>query len=511
MLPIRVVNTSIRYLDEAGDEIRLESPSIHHRNETVTGLGDPMLLGATSLSVGGWRLTARAGFTVPLGRTEENPFALGDMGLEHQHIQLGTGTFNPVVAAEAARSWGVWGFGMFALSQQVVYENSKGYHAGDRYAAGVALRRRLGTRWSARGTIDALGETAERWDGIKRTDDGNQGRIDLIFGAGASFALTPKLGVDVALKIPAITHAVGGQLSMPAIIEVGASWSFGGSEPEQPVHHDHEHEHGDEHHHDDDKSGQDDAAPSHPDTTGLDVSDLGKPGEAVDLVPVRGKITIFDFWAEWCKPCKVLEPALVEIARAHPDIVAIRRIDTVDWDSASVARYLTPKGFNLPHLKVFDASGTMVIERSSETGQLEQMIDDVRKLVEAEAVKRAAPALPATPPPVDAAPAANPEPPKPPRTPVRVQPAAVVQIVVTSKGFEPNNVTVPAGKLVTLRFERKFEKTCATEVVMEVDGKKIVKDLPLNKRVDLTLTFTKPGVVRYSCAMDMIRGSITVR
>ncbi len=82
---------------------------------------------------------------------------------------------------------------------------------------------------------------------------------------------------------------------------------------------------------------------------------------------------------------------------------------------------------------------------------------------------------------------------------------------MTSKGFEPNNVTVPAGKLVTLRFERKFEKTCATEVVMEVDGKKIVKDLPLNKRVDLTLTFTKPGVVRYSCAMDMIRGSITVR
>lgn len=46
---------------------------------------------------------------------------------------------------------------------------------------------------------------------------------------------------------------------------------------------------------------------------------------------------------------------------------------------------------------------------------------------------------------------------------------------------------------------------------MELDSKKIVKDLPLNTPVELKLTFRKPDKVGYSCAMDMIRGSITTQ
>jgi thiol-disulfide isomerase/thioredoxin len=383
------VGSTIRYLDMSGTEVQLVRENIHHRNETVSGLGDPMLLGSTSLALRGWRVTARAGLTIPIGGTEENPFALGDMGLRHQHIQMGTGTVNPVVAAEVARSWSRWRFGVFALSQQVVYENGKGYQAGDRYAGGVVLGRSIGSRWHVRGGIDALGETAERWDGMAPIDDGNRGRFDLIFGAGASFAVSPQVGIEVGLKIPAVTHAVGGQLRMPAIFDVGASWSFGGRPAPAPHKHDHgDDEHG-EHAHDGEGHGEDHTRAVPADTGGLDVGDLGKPGEAVELVPVPGKVTIFDFWAEWCQPCKVLEPALVEIARAHPDLVAIRRIDAVDWDSAAVAKHLAPKAYGLPHLKVFDRSGRMVIERSSEPGKLEALIADVRALVEAEATKRA--------------------------------------------------------------------------------------------------------------------------
>jgi plastocyanin domain-containing protein len=86
-----------------------------------------------------------------------------------------------------------------------------------------------------------------------------------------------------------------------------------------------------------------------------------------------------------------------------------------------------------------------------------------------------------------------------------------VQIVVTKAGFEPSNVTVPRGKPVILRFERLVERTCGTEVVMVVDGKTIEKDLPLNKPVEIAVTFRTAGTVKYSCAMDMIRGSITVK
>jgi plastocyanin len=159
----------------------------------------------------------------------------------------------------------------------------------------------------------------------------------------------------------------------------------------------------------------------------------------------------------------------------------------------------------------------MVLEESSASGKLEALIEKVRALVEAEAAKRAsAPAV------VPGGPAALPPPPSPAKPVVpapRAQPAPrprpasipAFQIVVTPKGFEPDDVKVPAGKPVTLRFERKTEKTCATEIVMEVDGKKVVKDLPLNKPVELTLTFSRPGRVGYACAMDMIRGSITVQ
>jgi thiol-disulfide isomerase/thioredoxin/plastocyanin len=547
MVPVRVIDTSIRYLDMAGAVVQLDSPNIHHRNETLSGIGDPMVLGAVGGSLGGWRLTARAGLTIPLGRTEEDPFALGDLGLRHQHIQMGTGTVNPVLAAEAARSWGPWRLGAFALTQQAVYENGHGYQAGDRYAGGVALRRRLGARWSVRGGVDAVGETAERWNGMTHSDEGNRGRFDLIAGAGASWAATKQLGLDAAIKIPVITHVVGGQLDMPAIVELGASWSFGGPKGHEH-HHDHEHgEHEHEHEHDQHAHGERAGDPLHPDTTGLDVVDLGKPGEAVDLVPVRDKVTIFDFWATWCEPCKVLEGVLVEIARAHPDVVAIRRVDAADWDSPVVARYLTPKGLGLPHLKIYDPAGRLLLERSSESGKLEELIGAVRALVEAEAARRgpsrpaAPPQQPALPPqqssppqqPPSELPAAPtppsqpqeppastppsppaPPPPSPPATrpqPPAAAPAPTFSITITSKGFEPSDVTVPAGRPVRLRFLRTVQGTCATEVVMEVGGQKLVKDLPLNKPVELTLTFPRPGRIGYACAMNMIHGSITAR
>jgi hypothetical protein len=239
-----------------------------------------MVLGSAGLALGGLRWTGRAGLTLPLGRTEPDPFALGDLGIAHEHIQMGTGTVNPVFAVEVSGTWGPWRAGGFGFTQQVVYDNSKGYRAGDRYAGGVTLRRGFGA-WGARGGIEVQGETAERWGGIAHTDDGNRGRIDAMVAAGGSWSATRQLTLDLAVKIPVITPVVGGQLDMPAIVELGASWSFGKPEP-VPAHDHADHDHADHDHADHD----------HADTTGLDVVDVGPPGTAVELVPVPGKITI---------------------------------------------------------------------------------------------------------------------------------------------------------------------------------------------------------------------------
>jgi thiol-disulfide isomerase/thioredoxin len=114
-----------------------------------------------------------------------------------------------------------------------------------------------------------------------------------------------------------------------------------------------------------------------------DVLAYAKPGEAPDLVPVKGKLTIFDFGATWCQPCKTLDPALLALATKYPHVVAIRKLDVVDLDSKAAARYLV--GFDLPHLKVFDARGKRILEKSSAPGKLQSLIDEVRSLVEAAA------------------------------------------------------------------------------------------------------------------------------
>ena len=74
----------------------------------------------------------------------------------------------------------------------------------------------------------------------------------------------------------------------------------------------------------------------------LDVLEFIKDGSAPDLVPVPGKITVFDFWAPWCKPCKQLSGDLRELSMRHPDKIAVRMVNVVDWDSPAAARWLTP-------------------------------------------------------------------------------------------------------------------------------------------------------------------------
>lgn len=100
----------------------------------------------------------------------------------------------------------------------------------------------------------------------------------------------------------------------------------------------------------------------------------------------------------------------------------------------------------------------------------------------------------------------------PPSAPPPASTGPRVEIAVTENGFEPRDVTVPAGKPVTIVFDRKTDQTCAKQVVLDTgDGKKIQKDLPLNTPVEIATTFPKAGKLGYACAMDMMKGTITVQ
>jgi plastocyanin domain-containing protein len=82
----------------------------------------------------------------------------------------------------------------------------------------------------------------------------------------------------------------------------------------------------------------------------------------------------------------------------------------------------------------------------------------------------------------------------------------VVNMVITDKGFEPQNLTVKKGEPVKLTITRKTNSTCATEIV--IDEYQINTKLPLDTPVTITFTPKKTGQLKYGCAMNKMIGGV---
>lgn len=89
-----------------------------------------------------------------------------------------------------------------------------------------------------------------------------------------------------------------------------------------------------------------------------------------------------------------------------------------------------------------------------------------------------------------------------------VSPAAAadqrIEIKVTEEGFVPSSIDVTPGSTVTLDVTRTTDSTCSTQI--QVPSKKIKKDLPLNKSVQIALGKLEKGEIRFGCGMNMMDG-----
>jgi RND family efflux transporter MFP subunit len=111
----------------------------------------------------------------------------------------------------------------------------------------------------------------------------------------------------------------------------------------------------------------------------------------------------------------------------------------------------------------------------------------------------------AEPRPAPPVPVARPQAAEPQKTP---EPKPI-DIAITEKGFTPPEVNVPANTTIRLRFTRRVEKTCATEVVFP--ALKIEKELPLNVAVIIDVPPQPAGRLTFACGMDMYRGAVVIK
>jgi thiol-disulfide isomerase/thioredoxin len=92
-----------------------------------------------------------------------------------------------------------------------------------------------------------------------------------------------------------------------------------------------------------------------------DLKKLSVQGEDVpDLTAhaVTGKVTVFDFYADWCAPCRKVDVHMLGLLNQRKDI-AYRKLNVVSWETPLALRYLASVP-NLPYLIIYGRDGRPV-------------------------------------------------------------------------------------------------------------------------------------------------------
>jgi thiol-disulfide isomerase/thioredoxin len=71
----------------------------------------------------------------------------------------------------------------------------------------------------------------------------------------------------------------------------------------------------------------------------------GKPVSAADF---RGKVTIVNFWATWCPPCRAEIPDLIALQKKYGDTLRIIGISEDDDPPETVKKFVAEHGMNYP-------------------------------------------------------------------------------------------------------------------------------------------------------------------
>jgi len=71
-------------------------------------------------------------------------------------------------------------------------------------------------------------------------------------------------------------------------------------------------------------------------------------GETFSMVDLRGKVTLINYWATWCGPCRLEIPQLMELQDRYGDQLQVIGVSTDEGDPANVVAFAEEFQMNYP-------------------------------------------------------------------------------------------------------------------------------------------------------------------
>lgn len=107
--------------------------------------------------------------------------------------------------------------------------------------------------------------------------------------------------------------------------------------------------------------------------------DVKEDGATLDLGEhlLTNQITVVDFYAEWCGPCRAIKPELRTLALENEDINVVQ-VDIVKWSSPVAEQYDLK---SIPNLRVYLPDGTQVGKDGSSMGLVKLNVKKARRLL----------------------------------------------------------------------------------------------------------------------------------
>jgi hypothetical protein len=220
-LPLDLKRMSIEYLDHSGAPYTPPYAGNHHRNETLTGLGDGRVQLEVYTRLGeSWVVGGGLGASVPTGRTEEDPYALAAQSLKHQHIQMGSGTVDPVGSLTAVYGGHQWGMTASMQGRMPVMHSAKDYKPVGSVSTSVGPTYQITSKLMLLGGAEVLWESQAYWGD---RPDPMSGRTAIVGAGGAVYRFNPTVAVMGQARVTAAQWSVADQINQRFIGVAGVT------------------------------------------------------------------------------------------------------------------------------------------------------------------------------------------------------------------------------------------------------------------------------------------------